>query len=124
MAWAVVGIGSNMQPRTFIAAALDAMERRFGPLRVSRFVQTEPIGRPGQSRYLNGAALLETGLAADELAEALGRIEDDLGRVRTADRFAPRTIDLDLVVYDGEILDNDLQARDFLARAVAEVMEQ
>ena len=123
MARAVVGIGSNVQPRTFIAAALDAMERRFGPLRISRFVQTEPIGRPGQSRYLNGAAMIPTGLTADELTEALGRIEDELGRVRTADRYAPRTIDLDLVVYDGEVLDNDLRARDFLARAVKEVLE-
>ena len=65
--------------------------------------RTEPLGRPEQPRYYNCVVEIETGIARVELKQTLLRpIEDALGRTHTADKFASRTIDLDLIVYDVE----------------------
>ncbi len=73
--------------------------------------------------------LLETKIAPEELHSRLRRIESDLGRIRTADRYAPRPIDLDLVLYDDIVIegpdhrlpDPDLLTRAYLAVTVAEL---
>ena len=61
-------------------------------------------GPPGQPPFLNGAALLETSLAPHDLLDALQQIETDLGRRRT-ERWGPRTVDLDLLLYEQLVLD-------------------
>jgi pantoate--beta-alanine ligase len=103
MAQALIALGSNLGDR---AAALDrAVELlretdRIAMIRVSRWHETEAVGGPaGQGSYLNGAALLETSLDPFALLRELLRIEEDLGRVRV-ERWGPRTIDLDLLLYD------------------------
>jgi 2-amino-4-hydroxy-6-hydroxymethyldihydropteridine diphosphokinase len=69
-------------------------------IRVSRWLETKPIGGAvGQGEYLNGAALLETELSPAELFSRLTQIERSLGRERH-ERWGPRTIDLDLLLYD------------------------
>jgi 2-amino-4-hydroxy-6-hydroxymethyldihydropteridine diphosphokinase len=120
---AVIGVGSNIEPHVFVPAAIRALAAAFGPVHLSRFVHTDPIGRPAQSRYLNGAVLVRTDLPAERLQDRLRHIEDELGRVRTDDKYAPRTIDLDLVVYDGTPIDPDVGERPFLAAAVAELLD-
>ncbi len=90
----------------------------------SRFIPTEPVGPPGQPTFVNGAVLVRTSLAQDGLRTRLKDIEHRLGRVRTDDKFAPRTIDLDLVVWNGQIVNSDVQARPFLQELVREVMPE
>jgi 2-amino-4-hydroxy-6-hydroxymethyldihydropteridine diphosphokinase len=106
---AYVGIGSNLgNPRETITAALDllAAEEGIELVAVSSLRETEPVGYEDQPRFLNGAAALETELPPRELLERLFEIERRLGRVRgEGPRFGPRTIDLDLLMYGDETID-------------------
>jgi 2-amino-4-hydroxy-6-hydroxymethyldihydropteridine diphosphokinase len=109
MATAFVGIGSNLgEPERQIAAALDQLAAEDGIelVVVSTLRETEPVGYLDQPNFLNGAARIETELPARELLERLLAIESRLGRVRgEGPRFGPRTIDLDLLVYGDERID-------------------
>lgn len=67
---------------------------------ISTVYQTEPIGRPEQAAYYNCVVQLETPLAPRPLRDVLREIESQLHRRRSADKYASRTIDLDLIVYD------------------------
>ena len=71
---------------------------------VSQLRETDPVGLTDQPRFLNGAAAVETSLAPRELLDLLLSVERELGRVR-AERWGPRTIDLDLLVFGDEIVD-------------------
>jgi 2-amino-4-hydroxy-6-hydroxymethyldihydropteridine diphosphokinase len=72
---------------------------------VSRFRETDPVGYADQPRFLNAACLVETDLSARELLERLLAVERSLGRERAGPRFGPRTIDLDLLLYGDETID-------------------
>ena len=96
MTRAYVGLGSNLGDReATIRAALDALP---GVVAVSRLRDTEPVGVTDQPPFLNGAAAVETELPARELLQTLLEIERALGRERL-ERWGPRTIDLDLLLY-------------------------
>ena len=104
-----VGLGGNLEdPRAQIARALEllAAEDRVEVVAVSTLRETDPVGYEDQPRFLNGAVELCTTLSAAELLERLLAIERSLGRVRgTGPRFGPRVIDLDLLLYGDEIVD-------------------
>jgi 2-amino-4-hydroxy-6-hydroxymethyldihydropteridine diphosphokinase len=107
MAEAFVGIGSNLGDREGqlrSARRLLAAEDGIEVLAVSELRDTEPVGPVEQPRFLNGAVRLTTELSPQELLERLLAIEQRLGRVRN-ERFGPRTIDLDLLVYGDAIVD-------------------
>jgi len=102
-AMAYLALGSNLGDRSsYLLQALEALGADPGirVQRVSSFYETEPVGGPpGQGPYLNAAAEVQTDHPAGTLLEILLRIEESLGRVRS-EKDAPRTIDLDLLVYD------------------------
>jgi 2-amino-4-hydroxy-6-hydroxymethyldihydropteridine diphosphokinase len=106
MARAFVGLGSNLgDPEELIASALELLagEEGIEVLAVSSLRETDPVGFEDQPRFLNGAAELATELAPRELLERLLAIERRLGRIRgDGPRFGPRTIDLDLLLYGEE----------------------
>lgn len=106
MARAFVGLGSNLgEPEALIRSALEllASEEGIEVLAVSTLRETDPVGYEDQPRFLNGAAELATELSPRELLERLLAIERRLGRVRgQGPRFGPRTIDLDLLLYGEE----------------------
>lgn len=107
MASCLVGIGSNLGDRAVaLDRALSALEQLRGTrvLARSRFHETRAVGGPAdQPAFLNAAALLETNLDPLALLDELQRIERELGRVR-AERWGPRAIDLDLLLYDHLVL--------------------
>jgi 2-amino-4-hydroxy-6-hydroxymethyldihydropteridine diphosphokinase len=109
MATAFVGIGSNLgEPERQIAAALDQLAAEDGIelVAVSTLRETEPVGFLDQPNFLNGALQLETELPPRELLKRLLAIESRLGRVRgEGPRLGPRTIDLDLLLYGVEEID-------------------
>jgi len=88
---------------------------------VSSLIKTSPIGIPDQSDFLNGAAKILTMMEMADFKSYLKDIEDRLKRDRTAPKFGPRTIDLDIVIWDGDIVDPDYFSRDFLKTAVDEI---
>jgi 2-amino-4-hydroxy-6-hydroxymethyldihydropteridine diphosphokinase len=111
MARAFVGLGSNLGDREeHLRRAIAGLAELPGTaiLGVSRLRETEPVGIHDQPRFLNGAVELETSLGARELLDSLLRIERELGRNRSGvPRGGPRTIDLDLLLYDDLELDED-----------------
>jgi 2-amino-4-hydroxy-6-hydroxymethyldihydropteridine diphosphokinase len=104
-----VGLGSNLGSRhATIAAALARLDAVDGieVVAVSTLRETDPVGYLDQPRFLNGAARLTTSLGPRPLLERLLRIETELGRTRgRGPRFGPRTIDLDLLLYGDELID-------------------
>jgi len=97
-----VAMGSNLGDRdAHLAAGLAALRASEGieVVAVSPLYETDPIGPPPQGPYLNGAIRLSTSLAPDALLERLLEIEAGEGRTRGVDRNAPRTLDLDLLLY-------------------------
>jgi 2-amino-4-hydroxy-6-hydroxymethyldihydropteridine diphosphokinase len=73
-------------------------------LAISPLYETAPVGGPPQPDYLNAVVLIQTGLPPRALLDALHRIEARFGRVR-AERFGPRTLDIDIVDYAGQVSD-------------------
>ena len=118
---AVVAIGSNVDPERHVAAALARLAAGLTVRARSALVRTRPVGPPDRPEYLNGAVLVETAMGRAALKAYLRGVEADLGRTRTADRYAPRTIDLDIVVWNGEVVDDDVRVRPYLRAAVREV---
>ena len=119
----VVGIGSNIEPERHVPAAVRRLSDIGEVLAVSDFYRSKPADGSDQADYVNGAVMLATDVAADDLKPLLRRIEDDLGRVRDpTDKNAPRTIDLDTAAY-GEAAepDPDVLKRWFLAVPFADV---
>jgi 2-amino-4-hydroxy-6-hydroxymethyldihydropteridine diphosphokinase len=105
---AAIALGSNLGDRTAaIAIALDRISQlpHTTLLLSSSPIETDPVGPISQPRYLNAAALIATTLPPRELLTALLTIERTLGRTREADqRWGPRTIDLDLLLYGDQVL--------------------
>ncbi|MDH5834028.1 2-amino-4-hydroxy-6-hydroxymethyldihydropteridine diphosphokinase [Luteimonas kalidii] len=108
---ACVGLGGNVgEVARTLAAALDALARLPGTslLRASRLYRTPAWGRRDQPDFLNAAAVLDTGLAARDLLDALLATERGFGRERLdgeGDRWGPRTLDLDLLLYGEAVID-------------------
>ena len=100
---AFVGLGSNLGDREgTIARAVELLSAAAGVevVAVSQLRETEPWGPVEQPAYLNGAVQLETELSPRALLDVLLAVEQALGRDRTGERWGPRTIDLDLLLYD------------------------
>lgn len=106
---AFIAIGSNLGPRhATIHAGLRDLARVPGVrvVRLSSIIETDPVGPPGQGPYLNAAAELDTTLEPHALLDAMLKVERAHGRDRSgAERWGPRTLDLDLLWYDGVTLD-------------------
>jgi 2-amino-4-hydroxy-6-hydroxymethyldihydropteridine diphosphokinase len=105
---AYVGLGANLGDRgRTIRAALERLGRLPGVdvVAVSSLRETDPVGLEAQPRFLNGAAALETELSPRALLDALLAVERELGRTRDGPRFGPRTIDLDLLLYEDRVVD-------------------
>ena len=105
---AFVGLGANLGDReATLREAVERLGRTPGieVVAVSTLRDTDPVGFADQPRFLNGAVFVETQLGARELLEALLAVERSLGRTREGPRYGPRTVDLDLLVYGEEQID-------------------
>ncbi len=103
-----VGLGANLGDREatirLALSRLDAHEA-IDVQRVSRLRETDPVGYTDQPRFLNGVARLQTSLEPRDLLSVLLDLERDLGRTRDGPPLGPRTIDLDILLYDSRIVD-------------------
>ena len=108
MTRAYVGLGANLGDREqTLRAAVDALgaEDGIGVVAVSTLRETEPVGVGDQPPFLNGAVGVETSLGARELLDRLLAVEQRFGRVRVPGEHGPRTLDLDLLLYGDEAID-------------------
>lgn len=119
---AVIGLGSNINPEENIRRAKAAIAREFRLIKSSSFVETEPVGFKEQDRFLNGALLIETELNADSLELHLKKLESELGRVKTDNKYGPRSIDIDILVWNGEVVDEEVYEREFLRKSIEELI--
>ena len=118
---AYLSLGSNIQPETNLVRAIELLRRHGRLERISSAWESESVGAPGPN-YLNACVLLLTPLSQPALKEqALLPIETELGRERSADKFAPRTIDIDIVLYDGISSDNKYWEQAFVVVPLAEI---
>lgn len=118
---AYISLGSNIQPRENLLEGMKLLREMVTVYTFSTVWETEAVGTSGP-RFLNTAAWISTPLSANELkTQVISVIENRLGRVRTEDKYAPRTIDLDIILFDEEVLDDNLWTRDFLALTIAEL---
>jgi len=106
MSKAYVSVGSNIDREKNVEAALERMKSEFGELECSRTWETAAVGFEVDAFY-NLVVAFETSLPAQELAQALHHMEDELGRDRSGGKFSSRSIDLDLLLYDDLVLDED-----------------
>ena len=127
-----IGLGSNLaEPLRQLQAALAAIAElpHSQLVTTSSFYASDPLGPPDQPRYVNAVAALDTELAPLELLDALQRIEQEQGRVRKAERWGPRTLDLDILLFGERVLHDErltvphyhMHARAFVLYPLAEL---
>ena len=128
-----LGVGSNLgDRRRNIKSALKKISglKNTRLLKISKIIETEPVGGPPtQGRFLNAALKIDTGLTPLSLLKKLKKIEQELSRVRSV-RFGPRTIDLDILFYGDKIIRRkDLEiphprmfGREFVIKPLLEVI--
>lgn len=117
----IIGIGSNIDADNNIAQMLEILGTHVNIIQVSSMIKTNPIGITDQEDFTNGAVKIETKIDQGSLNQILKQIEDQMGRDRSAPKFGPRCIDLDIVSWNGEIVDQDYYTRDFLQKSVTEL---
>ena len=118
---AYLSLGSNIQPETHLVKAIEQLQNHGRIEKISNAWESKSVGAEGPN-YLNACVLLTTVLEQDALKnEALLPIEISLGRRRTGDPFAPRTIDIDIIVFDGQSCDDKYWEQAFVVVPLAEI---
>jgi 2-amino-4-hydroxy-6-hydroxymethyldihydropteridine diphosphokinase len=127
---AFIGVGSNIAPEDNIREALRRLGQSTRLLSISTFYREPAIDRPEEPDFYNGVVAIETDLPAATLKwQVLRPIETALGRQRSGDRYAARTIDLDLLLYGDSVVsgsdltlpDPDILTRPFIAIPLYEI---
>jgi 2-amino-4-hydroxy-6-hydroxymethyldihydropteridine diphosphokinase len=129
---AFIGLGSNLDaPAEQLRSALQALDQIVDSrLACASALYTSDSLLPGQPRYTNAVAALDTTLAPLDLLDALQAIENDQGRVRN-ERWGPRTLDLDILLFGDQVIDvprlqvphYHMHARPFVLYPLAELVE-
>ena len=110
MTVAYIAIGSNLaSPLEQVNAAIQALGEipQSRIVALSSFYRTPPLGPQDQPDYLNAAVALETSLAPEALLDHTQRIELQQGRVRKAERWGPRTLDLDIMLFGNAVINTE-----------------
>lgn len=124
-----VGVGSNIDPAQNVLRGLTLLADQVTVTAVSTFYRTASLERPEQAPFANGVFAIETHLPPGQVKQLLRAVEVKLGRRRTDDRHAPRTLDLDLLVLGDLVLDDarfrlpdpDIRRRPFVSLPLLEL---
>ncbi len=128
---AYIGIGSNMgDKKGYLDFAVSSLGENphCKVLKVAEYIETEPVGEVVQDKFLNGCIKLETVLPPMDLLDLLNEIENAAGRTREI-HWGPRTLDMDILLYDDIVMDTDrltiphreMAKREFVLRPLAEI---
>ncbi len=110
----IINIGSSILPEKNIDLAIKEISKKAHLVRQSDTLKTKPINDSESKFYLNTAILIETTKNLIELKKLLLKIESDLGRIRSSNKNAPRTIDLDITTIDNQVIDYDFYEKEFV----------
>lgn len=115
-------IGSNIQPEENIKKAIALIQAEMRIANISSVWESHAVGNNGPN-FLNCVLVVETELSIEVIKnQVIRNLENSLGRVRTNDKYAPRTIDVDLIVYNGQMIDPEICHRVFIAVPLAELV--
>ena len=118
---AILGLGSNINPDCYLPMAIDCLQEYLDVCAVSSIWQTKAVGSSGPD-YLNAVLEIETDLPIPDLKECIiSHIENELDRVRLEDKYADRTIDIDILIYGKETLDDDIWRLPHIAVPLSEL---
>lgn len=123
-----VSVGSNVEKEKNIVAGLNSLRETFGKLLISPIYETEAVGFAGDNFY-NLVVSFESDFSAREIFETLRELEFKHGRLKNSQKFSPRTLDLDLLLYGDEIIENatlklprlDIEKYLFVLRPLADI---
>lgn len=118
----VISVGSNINPNQNVIIAQEKLSKSQTFVKASQFYVTKPLGFTQQADFLNGSYLIQTQDDFAVLRQKLKQIEIEMGRVKTENKNAARTIDLDIVVWNRKIIDEDFYHRDFIKKTVLELI--
>ncbi|MCW8332283.1 2-amino-4-hydroxy-6-hydroxymethyldihydropteridine diphosphokinase [Vibrio sp. SCSIO 43135] len=132
MITAYIAVGSNLaDPVTQANNAIEALKSlpRSEFLQASMLYSSTPMGPQDQPDYINAVVAIKTELAPLELLDSTQTIEQEQGRVRKDERWGPRTLDLDIILYGNEVIDSErltvphygMKEREFVLYPLAEI---
>jgi len=107
MHMALVGMGSNIEPEDNLLRAAAALRAEFGYVKFSSVYRSPAIGMDGDD-FLNACCVFHSNLTQSDLRRRMKALEDTQGRDRSRGSWKPRTIDLDVLMYDGAVVDGEL----------------
>ncbi|WP_215396570.1 2-amino-4-hydroxy-6-hydroxymethyldihydropteridine diphosphokinase [Rheinheimera oceanensis] len=130
-----IGLGANLdEPVAQLQQAVQALKQLAGSklVAVSGFYGSKPMGPQDQPDYVNAVAAIDTTLTAEQLLDALQQIEQQQGRKRKAERWGPRTLDLDILLYGNQVIATErltvphygLRVREFVLYPLYEIAPQ
>lgn len=118
---AILLLGSNIQPESHLPRAARELARKFRVLQASQVWETPAVGSAGP-RFLNAGLLVETEIGPEAIKhEVLRPLEASLGRLRTSDKYAPRSIDIDLIAWGDEVCEPHIWELAYAAVPAAEL---
>jgi 2-amino-4-hydroxy-6-hydroxymethyldihydropteridine diphosphokinase len=117
----VIAAGSNIRPQENLAKAKEAIEKKHRLLKTSQFRETKPFGNLDQPNFIDVAFLVETAVDQKEMKTWLRALEKELGRVRGINKYGPLTLDLDIVVWNKQVIDSKVYEHAFLKESILEV---
>jgi len=119
---AVIDLGSNLNPEENILAARFLLSKIFTVLKESSFRKTRPVKHPLAEKFLNGCVYIETSLDSQSLKAELKRLEKELGRDHEASDSTAHPIDLDIVIFNNQVIDKSFYERPFLKETVLQLL--
>jgi 2-amino-4-hydroxy-6-hydroxymethyldihydropteridine diphosphokinase len=121
MPFYIISVGSNIDPEENIKRAFEQLKGVDPHINIATLLHTKPVGFTDQANFINTAFSFSILLNEIELKTYLKNIEAKLGRIRTNNKNGPRTIDLDIVKIDNNIVDDDYYKYDFVRKSVDEL---
>lgn len=120
----VVAVGSNIEPKKNVLLAKDILTTEQILIAASEFIQTKPVGFQDQADFLNGAFYLSTEMDYNPFNQYLKAVEKRLKRVKGPIKSGPRTIDLDIIIWNCKVVDDDFYNKDYIKIPVSEILQK
>ncbi|WP_346796725.1 2-amino-4-hydroxy-6-hydroxymethyldihydropteridine diphosphokinase [Halomonas sp. Bachu 37] len=118
----LISVGSNIEPQRHVTQATRILSEECELICASRLIRTTPVGLQEQPDFINAAFLVRTTLDHAAFRCYLKEVEDRLGRVRGPIKSGPRTMDLDIIAWDGNVVDDGYYRHAYVREPVDEVL--